>query len=199
MQEQQVFVLADRALDRVVAQIQHEQWETVLPDNFRTQRMDHSPTLREIVGYHAYDDAWVPDMLAGKTMEEAGADNFQGDLLGDDPAGAFKAIVELACTAAAACEDLDATVHCSFGEYKAREYFWQINQFRTLRAHDIAKVIGADPTLPDDLVQGIWDELTPHIEEWRKIGVFGEAVPVPDDAPLQSRLLGLTGRDPEAA
>jgi len=57
------------------------------------------------VNCHAYEDAWVPGMLAGKTMEEAGADNYKGDLP---------------------------------GEFSAREYFWQINQFRALRAHDIA-------------------------------------------------------------
>ena len=49
------------------------------------------PTLREIIGYHAYDDAWVPDMLAGRTMAEVGADAFKGDLLGDDPKAAFAA------------------------------------------------------------------------------------------------------------
>jgi len=42
------------------------------------------------------------------------------------------------------------------------------------------------------------DELSPHAEEWRAIGVFGPAVNVPADAPLQDRLLGLTGRDPYA-
>jgi len=47
-------------------------------------------------------------------------------------------------------------------------------------------------------VQGIWDEISPHAEEWRAIGVFPAAVPVPDDAPLLDRLLGLTGRDPKA-
>ncbi|MHB1468826.1 MAG: DinB family protein [Solirubrobacteraceae bacterium] len=196
MREQDVFVLADRALDRVIGEIAEDHWEIVLPESFRTRRLDHAPTLREIVNYHAYDDAWVPDMLAGKTMDEAGAHQFDGDLLGENPAASFKAIVELACAAAQACDDLDITVHCSFGDYRAREYFWQINQFRALRAHDIAKVIGADPTLPDELVQGIWDELTPHIEEWRTIGVFGPAVPVPDDAPLQDRLLAITGRRP---
>jgi hypothetical protein len=36
-------------------------------------------------------------------------------------------------------------------------------------------------------------------EEWRAIGVFGKAVPVPDDAPLLDRVLGLTGRDPDEA
>jgi hypothetical protein len=65
-----------------------------------------------------------------------------------------------------------------------------------MRAWDIAKVIGVDPTLPDDLVQGLWDELSPVADEYRKYGVFPAAIPVPDDAPLMQRLLGLTGRDP---
>ena len=30
----------------------------------------------------------------------------------------------------------------------------------------------------------------------RKVAVFGPAVPVPANAPLQDRLLGLLGRDP---
>jgi uncharacterized protein (TIGR03086 family) len=196
MREPDVFVLADRALDRVIGQIGEDQWEIVLPESFRTRRMDRRPTLREIVNYHAYDDAWVPDMLAGRTMQEAGAEKFKGDLLGEDPQGAFSAIVELACAAAEAFDDLDRTVHCSFGDFPARHYFWQINQFRALRAHDIAKVIGADPTLPEDLVRGIWDEVAPNAEEWREIGVFPAAVAVPEDAPLQDRLLGLTGREP---
>ncbi len=57
-------------------------------------------------------------------------------------------------------------------------------------------MIGVDPTLPEDLVQGVWDGLSPRAEEWRAIGVFGAAVPVPGGAPLQDRLLGLTGRQP---
>ncbi len=67
---------------------------------------------------------------------------------------------------------------------------------RALRAHDIAKAIGADATLPEGLVEGIWEELAPHVEEWRAIGIFPAAIPVPADAPLQARLLGLTGREP---
>ncbi|MGH3578964.1 MAG: hypothetical protein ACRDU0_15605, partial [Mycobacterium sp.] len=139
------------------------------------RQTDHAPTLREIVNYHAHDDAWVPDMLAGRTIEEAGKEKFDGDLLGDDAKTSFAAIVEAACLAAARLDDLDRTVHCSFGDFPAREYFWQINGFRGLRAHDIARVIGIDRTLPEDLVQGIWDETSPHAEEWRAIGVFPAA------------------------
>lgn len=195
MQEQDVFILAEQALMNVIDQISDDQWAMDMPPEF-ARRDTRRVTLRDIVNYHAYDDAWVPDMLAGKTMEEAGRTKFDGDLLGDDPKGNFGTIVAAACTAARACDDLDRTVHCSFGDFPAREYFWQISSFRGLRAHDIAKVIGVDRTLPPALVQGLWDEISPHAEVWRAIGVFGPRVEVPEDAPLQDRLLGLTGRQP---
>ena len=53
-----------------------------------------------MINYHAYDDSWVPDMLAGRTMEQAGKDKFDGDLLGTRPKDSFAAIVERACRAA---------------------------------------------------------------------------------------------------
>lgn len=197
MREQDVFVAADQALQKVVDQISGEQWDMEMPADFQ-RRQDRPVTLRGIINYHAYDDAWVPDMLAGKTMDEAGKAKFDGDLLGGDPKASFVAIVEKACAAAQSLDDPGRTVHCSFGDFSAREYFWQINGFRALRAHDIAKVIGADTKLPDELVQGVWDEISPHAEEWRAIGVFPAKVEVPEGAPLQDRLLGLTGRQPDA-
>jgi uncharacterized protein (TIGR03086 family) len=197
--EPEVFVLADRALNEVVSRISDDQWSMEMPPWFQTRRTGHTPTLREIVSYHAYDDSWVPDMLAGRTMDEVGREKFKGDLLGDDPHGRFAEIVDEACSAASELSDLDRVVHTSFGDFSAREYFWQINMFRALRAHDIAKAIGADVALPDDLVQGVWDEIRPKAEEYRHIEVFPAAVPVAQDAPLLDRLLGLTGRDPKQA
>jgi hypothetical protein len=199
MTETEVFVLADRALDKVVAQIRDDQWGMEMPASFARRQTDRTPTLREIINYHAYDDAWVPDMLAGRTMDEAGKDLHKGDLLGDNPKGSFTRIVTAACAAAGELTDLERTVHCSFGDFSARDYLTQTTMFRGMRAHDIARVIGLEPNLPDDLVQGLWDEISPQAEAWREIGVFPARVPVPDDAPLMDRLLGLTGRDPDAA
>jgi uncharacterized protein (TIGR03086 family) len=196
--EQEVFVLADRSLNDVVAKIADDQWEMRMPASFARRGAGEPPTLREIVNYHAYDDSWVPDMLAGKTMEEAGRDNFKGDLLGATPKRAFAAVVDRACKAALDVKEMDFTVHTSFGDFSARDYLIQITYFRGLRAHDIARVIGVDSTLPADLVQGLWNELSPVADEWRKLGAFPPRVAVPDDAPLQDRLLGLTGRDPNA-
>ena len=190
--EQDVFILADQALKAVVEQIRDDQWDLVVPDD-----MTRKPgvTLRELINYHAYDDAWVPDVLAGRTIEEVG-DKYAGDLLGDHPKLNFASIVETAVLAVRAFDDPDRTVHLSYGDWPAREYLKHITSFRGLRTYDIAKLIGADTTLPPDLVQGLWDEIAPSAEEWRKLGVYGPAVAVPEDAPLQDRLLGLTGRQP---
>jgi uncharacterized protein (TIGR03086 family) len=199
MNEAEVFLLADRALDGVVAQIQEDQWAMEMPPNFARRQTDRTPTLREIITYHAYDDAWVPDMLAGRTMAEVGIEQHKGDLLGDDPKAKFSQIVERACAAAAELSDFERIVHTSFGDFSARDYLTQANMFRGMRAHDIARVIGVEPDLPEALVKGLWDEISPQAEAWRQIGVFGPKVSVPDDAALLDRLLGLTGRDPYAA
>jgi len=195
MREQDVFILAEQSLRNVIDGVRDDQWAMEMPPTF-ARRGQSRVTLREIVNYHAYDDAWVPDMLAGRTMEEAGRTKFDGDLLDEDPKGRFAAIVAAATIAAKRLDDLDRTVHCSFGDFTAREYFWQINSFRGLRAHDIALVIGVDSTVPDALVRGLWEEISPHAEEWRAIGVFGPAVAVPAVASPQAKLLGLTGRTP---
>jgi uncharacterized protein (TIGR03086 family) len=190
--EQEVFILADQALKAVVDQIRDDQWDLRVPDD-----MTRKPgtTLRETIAYHACDDAWVPDVLAGHTIEEVG-DKYGGDLLGDHPRLNFASIVETAVIAVREFDDPDRIVHLSYGDWPAREYLKHVASFRGLRAHDIAKFIGADTTLPPDLVEGLWEVLSPQAEEWRRMGVYGPAVPVPEDAPLQDRLLGLTGRQP---
>jgi len=190
MNEKDVFILADEALKNVVDQIRDDQWDQKVPDD-----MTRKPgtTLRQTTNYHAYDDAWVPDVLAGKTIVEVG-DKYDGDLLGDHPKLNFAAIVETAVLTVRDFDDLERIVHLSYGDYPAREYLKHVTSFRGLRVYDIAKFIGADTTMPDDLVQGLWDEIAPDAEQWRQMGVFGPAIAVPESAPLQDRLMGLTGR-----
>jgi len=81
------------------------------------------------VNYHAYDDSWVPDTLSGRTMDESGKTQFDGDLLGDDPKASFAAIADKACDAASQLDDLDRPVHLSFGDYTAREYCGKSHRF----------------------------------------------------------------------
>ena len=193
MTEQELFIVADQALLRVIEQIGDDQWELEVPRAITPRR---PATLREVVNYHAYDEAWVPDTLAGKTIAEVGGAH-DGDLLGDEPKAAFARLVAAGVAAVRTLDDPDKTVHLSYGDYPAREYLQHITYFRGSRVYDLSKFIGADTTMPPDLVRGLWEMLVPHAEEWRAIGVMGPAVDVPEDATMQDRLLGLTGRDPQ--
>ena len=195
MDERELFVLANRTLAGVVARARTDQWDQELPAEVTGR--DVPFTLAQVVATHAYDDAWVPDVVAGRTMDEVGTTAYDGDLLGDDPAVAFRAIGERA-DAAVAAADLDGVAHCSFGDFPVREYLWQVIFFRGIRARDLARALGQDDTLPPELVAGMWEGLSPRAEQWRGYGVFPPPVPVPHDAPLQDRLLGLVGRDPAA-
>jgi uncharacterized protein (TIGR03086 family) len=190
---QEVFIESEKALTAVVDQIKDNQWSMVMPAAFNT-RLQSSPTLREVINYHAYDDIWVPDTLAGKTIDEVG-DKYKGDLLGEDPKEAWHKIVE-SSIAAVREADLEKNVHLTYGDYPAREYLTHIISFRALRAIDIARAIGVNDKLPEALVQDLWDLFLPEAENWRKMGVFGPKIEVAESADLQSRLLGLTGRQP---
>ncbi len=198
MDERQLFVLADRALDAVVQGVRDDQWSQRMPADFPTSgsSTEGALTLREVLGYHAHDDAWVPAVLSGQPLEGGDGPPLEEDLLGEDPRGSFSALVDSACAAVEGLDDLERTVHLSYGDVTAREYLQHISVFRGLRAHDVPAALGGDSALPEQLVVGLWELLSAEAEGWRAMGVFGPAVPVADDAPLQDRLLGLSGRTP---
>jgi len=97
-----------------------DQWETRLPPLFDMPGADQPIPLRQAINHYASDNAWVPDMLAGRTMEEVGRNRFDGDLLGSNPRGNLESISAAACDAARRVSDRDAIVHCSYGDVRAR-------------------------------------------------------------------------------
>ena len=192
MAERDVFILSEQALADVISQVRPEQWDLRTPGWFATGGQGDA-SLREIVCYHAYDSAWVPDVLAGRTIAEVGDVHEHVKTAADCD---YRVHSEAAVAAARALDDEDRVVHLSYGDFPAREYFRHVTSFRGFRVFDIARWIGASTEMPPDLVQGMWDELEPHMEAYRAMGVYGPAVAVPDGAPLQDRLLALSGRDP---
>ena len=63
---------------------------------------------------------------------------------------------------------------------------------------DLARATGQDETIERLYVERVWTMAKGFDENLRRPGVCGPEVPVPADAPLQDRLLGLLGRDPAA-
>jgi len=186
-----LFIKSDEALTAIVDQIRDYQWGLKVPKTIT----DKDKTVKEIINYHAYDESWVPDVLDGKTIAEVGT-KFDGDLLGDNPKVSWHRIVDTTIGAVRNVNDEEKIVHLSYGDFKTKEYLWHISTFRAFRAVDFARFLGFDDTLPDDLVTAMSDMLTPNIEDWRKMGVFGPPVAVdPSDTP-QAKLLGMVGRAP---
>jgi len=192
--EQQLFVLAERALTSVIEQIEDDQWDLPVPGDAAMS----DGTVRDLVIAHARDDQWVGHVLAGRTIEDGKA-LFPEQPLGSDLTAGWRAISDQAVAAALALDDPDRPVHLSFGslgDFTAREYLQQIIAYRGLQAWDLARVLSMPDTLPEDLVTGMLAMLAPVAEQWRAWGVFGPAVPVPDGSSAQDQLLGLTGRRP---
>src|SRR5687768_7894270 len=149
--------------------------------------------VRALVNHLVYENLWVPELMAGKTVADVG-DRYEGDQLGDDPKGAWRS--SLADAMAAVGEDgaLERTVHLSFGDTPGSEYVSQLTTDLAIHAWDLAKAIGDDDTIDAELVRVTWDTYSPQEEMLRASGVFGAHVPVAADAAEQTKLLALLGR-----
>lgn len=151
--------------------------------------------VRQLVNHVVGENAWAVPLFAGRTIAEVG-DELDGDLLGADPVAAWRSAADPAIAAASEAGALERTVHVSFGDIPGREYLTQIATDHVIHAWDLARGTGGDDALDADLVAFAYDYLEPQVDAWRAAGAFGPAVEVPADAPLQDRLLGLTGRQP---
>src|SRR5471032_1675830 len=135
MAERDVFILSEQAMADVIDQIRPEQWTLSKPEWFATGGQGDA-TLRQIVNYHAYDSAWVPDVLAGKTAAEVG--DALEHVKTDDGVD-YRRYSDSAIAAARALDDLERRVHLSYGDYPATEYFKHTASFRGFRTYDIAR------------------------------------------------------------
>src|ERR1044072_1006877 len=132
----ELFVRAEQMLLEVLGRIRPEHRNIIIPPMFDMPGADQPRPIRDLVLHYARDDAWVPDMLASRTMAEIGPDKYDGDL------PELAQVVAAACAAAGTVDDADAIVHCSFGDIDAREYLLQLIIARSFLAHDVAMALG---------------------------------------------------------
>jgi len=190
MKQRDLFLMSDAALRDVIDMLDLDQLRTSVPAAWG--RAPQS-TLREILAAHAHDEAWVPDLLAGRTAAQVG-ERWLGDLLGDDPIGSYDELNDAAAEAAMR-DDLEAQqiVHFSYGDYALAEGFIHLSVYRALQAWSIAHLVCLDYDLPDALVDLLWELLLPRIDEYRRYGIFPAEVVVPQGSDRQTQLLGKTG------
>ena len=187
---QELFVISNLALQQSISQISGKQWDLNMPPG-----MSNKPgTLKQAVYWHTRDDAWVPDVLDGKTIKEVG-DIYDDLLNGGDIRGNYTKYNQRANAAVRKFTDLDRITHLSYGDFPAKDYLLHLVIFRAFRSYDIAKLIGGNTTMADGFVQALNDALTPQIDNFRQMGVFPPASQVDDNASPQQKLLAMTGRE----
>lgn len=159
----------------------------------------HNPTpcaewdVRTLVNHLVYENRWVPELLAGRTVAEVG-DAFDGDLLGDDPVKAFDDSAAAAAAAASGEEVLTRTTHLSFGDVPGAEYLGQLFADALIHRWDLARGIGADDRLEPELVTLCTGWFADREQLYRGAGLIGPRQPVPGGADPQVRLLAAWGR-----
>jgi uncharacterized protein (TIGR03086 family) len=150
-------------------------------------------TVRDVVNHMVGEHLWAPELLGGATVESVG-DRFDGDMVGDDPIGAWDRAIYRSLDAWSRTPT-DRPVHLSFGETPAGEYADQMLVDLVVHGWDIARGAGLDERLDPDAVAHALAYVERHPSMLSGSGLFAGPVPVESDDP-QDRLLGLLGRRP---
>lgn len=159
--------------------------------NWDAPTPDTEWTVRDLVRHVVREQQWVPPLLRGLSILDARRSLAP---LGDDLAAEWHRYSRLA-TEAWRSTPADAPVQLSYDTVTAHEYLREQVSDVTIHAWDLARAVAADETLSDQLVRAVWTVFEPQRDTLEASGLFASPVPIAEDAPLQSRLLALTGRD----
>lgn len=189
MDTDQLFLASDAALRDVIDRLTPADLDKPAPAEWSHLP---DPTVRDILGLHAYDEAWVPGVLAGASSAD-GDEWRERDLLGEDPIAAYDALNDAATAAVRAGVDPDAVFRFQYGDYPAREGFVHMAIYRAFQAWLIARHLGIPFHLPPEVIAGMNEHAVPHADQWREFGVFPPAIDPPADADAETKLLCAVG------
>lgn len=162
-------------------------WSAPTPDT----DWDTAQLVRHVI----VEQQWVPPLLGGLSVAAAEAHVHP---LGDDLVAEWRRYSGLA-SAAWEVAPPAALVHLSYGTVPLEQYLREQVFDVTVHTWDLARAAGLDERLDADLVAAVWEEADAQREMLSATGLFAPPVTVPDDAPLQVRLLAVTGRDARSA
>lgn len=149
-------------------------------------------SVRDLVSHVIEEQQWVPYLLAGQSIADA---KKELEPLRDDLRSEWR-LYSFAASAAWEATDRATMVQLSYDTVSMEEFLREQVADVTIHTWDLARAIGASETLDSDLVEAVWTVFEPQQDTLAASGLFDPPVSIPDDAPLQSRLLAVTGRDP---
>jgi uncharacterized protein (TIGR03086 family) len=149
--------------------------------------------VRDLVNHVVGEGLWTAPLLEGKTIAEVG-DEFDGDVVGDDPAGAASHAAAEALVAADARVPQGGRVYLSYGEVDMQEYVRQLVADYLVHSWDLAKATGGDTSLDPEVVEQVATWFADREELYRSGGAIGPRGEGGGDP--QSDLLVAFGRTP---
>ncbi len=158
----------------------------------------HRPTpcadwdVHALVNHVVGEELWTVPLVDGATIEQVG-DRFDGDVLGDDPAGRAGEAAAAATDAVDRRVPQGGKVQLSYGEEDLDEYVRQLSADHLVHGWDLAVTVGADTAMDPDLVRAVAAWFAEREEMYRSYGIIGPRQQGGGDA--QSEMLAAFGRD----
>jgi uncharacterized protein (TIGR03086 family) len=152
--------------------------------------------VRALVNHVVHDVQRFTEATRGGMPEQS-----DGDVIGDDWAGAYRDAAAKLLAVWQRPGALDAAVRLPFGEVPASWQVYQVVADLAVHAWDVAKATGQSTDLDPEVGRVALDwakqNLTPQFRGDEASGHdFGPEVRVPEDAPIYSQLAGYFGRQP---
>lgn len=150
--------------------------------------------VKAVVNHIVYENVWMVALFNGRTIEEVG-NEFEGDLVGEDPAGVYLRTSNEVKAILAEPDAMSRTCQISSGPVTGAEYSKQLFLDTLIHGWDIAVGSKQDATLDDYLVRmctPLAQEIADN-EAYRS--AFNEATSGSTSDNPQTRLLALLGRD----
>ena len=154
--------------------------------------------VRTLVNHIVAENLWTPPLMEGKTIADVG-DRFDGDVLDDDPKGAWREASAAAVESASQESVMERTVHLSFGDVPGSEYALQLFADHVIHGWDLAAAIGAEQDIDPKLVDACAKWFASIEDAYRAAGAIGPRPEVPAGADEQTTLLAMFGRRPDWA
>jgi uncharacterized protein (TIGR03086 family) len=137
-------------------------------------------------------------ILGGATAESAMTEVMASFGSDDDRRSALRRSIDAQRVAFHAAGALDATCHHVTGDMSGSQVLGYRLTDLTLHSWDLAKATVDDDTIDEKLVASVWADMEQRRNTIDATGQFGDGPSgtLPENAPLQTRLLDLAGRRP---
>jgi len=166
-----------------------EQWDVPTPNT--------EWTVRDMVAHVVRGNEMAIALLNGATTDEA-RDALNTERPLTDPLAEFRSSTAAQAAAFARPDVASMTCHHPLMDVSGEQLLGFRFMDLSLHAWDLARALGLDETLDQDVVAAVWENMSPLAPFIGTLGIFGEgpSTTLSEDAPLQERLLDLTGRRP---